>query len=84
MVGPIGELLNYTLAFFFWMMLGRLALNVISMGRTTFVTEIFRKATFPVYWLVRKVTPSAVPDAHIPVLSLPLLLALRILVAPAV
>ncbi len=67
---------------FFWMMLGRLALALISFGRRTIFTDIFEKATLPVTWMVRRVTPRSVGDAHIPWLSLPLLLALMILLAP--
>jgi hypothetical protein len=80
------EFLRYlgyiTAEFFFWMMLGRLVLALLSGGKTTFFTELFRRGTLPVTWLVRRITPAFVPDFHIPLLSLPLLLALRILLAP--
>jgi hypothetical protein len=76
------ELLNYILAFFLWMILGRLALAILSGGRRTFMTGVFEKATAPPIYLVRRITPSSVPDVHIPILTLPLLLALRILLAP--
>lgn len=78
----IFEIVNYVLAFFLWMMLGRIALALISGGRRTFFTGVFEKATAPAYYVVRRITPSSVPDVHIPMLSLPLLLALRILLAP--
>ena len=82
-MGPLLAWLAYvTVEFFFWMMLGRLVLAVLSGGRTTFFTELFRRATYPVIFIVRRMTPRFVPDAHIPILSLPLLLALRILLAP--
>jgi hypothetical protein len=68
--------------FLFWMMLGRIALQVLSMGRRTVFTEAFRLATYPAFWAVRRITPSSVGDGHIPFLSLPLLLALVILLAP--
>lgn len=76
------EIVNYVLAFFLWMLLGRLALGVISGGRRTFITGVFEKATAPPIAVVRRITPAVVPDHHIPILSLPLLLALRILLAP--
>jgi hypothetical protein len=76
------ELVNYLLAFFLWMILGRVALAMLSGGRRTFMTGVFEKATAPPIYVVRRITPSFVPDAHIPILSLPLLLALRILLAP--
>lgn len=81
MLTLLATLLLYTLDFFFWMMLGRLALAVISGGRRTFFTDLFRKATAPAFYLVRTITPASVSDFHIPILSLPLLLTLRILVA---
>jgi hypothetical protein len=82
MIPLLAELAYITVEFFFWMMLGRLVLGLLSAGRTTFFTELFRRATYPVVLVVRKITPGFVPDPHIPLLSLPLLLALRILLAP--
>jgi hypothetical protein len=76
------EIVNYVLAFFLWMLVGRIALAVLSGGRETFFTGVFKKATAPPIYLVRRITPAFVPDMHIPVLALPLLLALRILLAP--
>ena len=76
------EVVNYLLAFFFWMILGRLALGIISGGRRTLFTGVFEKATAPAVYVVRKFTPASVSDVHIPILSLPLLFALRILLAP--
>ena len=82
MIELAAHVANFTLSFFFWMMVGRLALAVLARGRTNFFTELFRTATMPVFVVVRRITPSAVSDRHIPVLSLPLLLALRILLLP--
>ena len=76
------EIVNYVLAFFLWMLVGRLALAILSGGRRTFFTELFEKATAPPVFVVRRITPAFVPDVHIPILALPLLLALRILLAP--
>jgi hypothetical protein len=74
--------IRYTLDFFLWFMIGRVVLRLLSGGKQTFFTELFRRATFPVYWLVRKITPASVGDEHIPILSIPLLLALVILLRP--
>jgi len=82
MLELVGQLLNFTLSFFLWMMLGRLVLGLLTGGRTNFVTETFRRATLPVFVAVRWITPASVSDRHIPVLSLPLLVALRILLLP--
>jgi hypothetical protein len=74
---------RYTVDFFLWFMIGRVVLRILSGGRRTFFTDLFERATFPVFWLVRKLTPAAVGDEHIPILSIPLLLALVILLRPA-
>ena len=79
----VATVLLYTIDFFLWMMLGRIALAALSGGRQTFFTDLFRKATAPAFFVVRRITPASVSDFHIPLLSLPLLLALRILVASA-
>jgi hypothetical protein len=76
-------LVRYTIDFFLWFMIGRVVLGLLSGSKRTFFTELFRKATFPVFWVVRKVTPAAVGDQHIPILSIPLLVALAILLRPA-
>lgn len=78
------EIVNFVLAFFLWMMLGRIALVLLSGGRRTFFSGVFEKATAPAFFVVRRLTPAFVPDVHIPILSLPLLLALRILLAPLI
>ena len=77
----VATVLLYTVDFFLWMMLGRIALAVLSGGRRTFFTDLFRTATAPAFYVVRKITPASVSDFHIPILSLPLLLTLRILLA---
>ena len=76
-------LLRYTIDFFLWFMVGRVVLGFLSGRKRTFFTELFRKATFPAFWLVRRLTPASVGDEHIPILSIPLLLALAILLRPA-
>jgi hypothetical protein len=78
----VSLVLWYTSLFFFWFMLGRVVLAVISGGKRTFFSDLFQRATFPAFWVVRRVTPSSVGDKHIPILSIPLLLALVILLRP--
>jgi hypothetical protein len=75
--------LRYTIEFFLYFMVGRVVLSLLSGGKQTFFTELFSKATFPVFWLVRRLTPSSVGDQHIPILSVPLLIAVYILLRPA-
>lgn len=78
----VAEILNYFLAFLFWMMLGRIALGLLSGGKRTFFTGLFEKATAPAWVPVRRITPKFVPDVHIAILSLPLLVALRLALVP--
>ena len=78
----LAEILNYTLAFLFWVILGRLTLALLTGGRRTFVSELFRRATDPWYWLVRKITPGSISDRHIPFLGLLLIVNLRLLLLP--
>jgi hypothetical protein len=78
----LAEILNYSLAFLFWGIVGRLALALLTGGRQTFISELFRRATDPWYRLVRRITPSAVSDRHIPFLGLLLILNLRLLLLP--
>lgn len=73
------DLLRITFQFFLWMLMGRLALALLTGGRRTFVTGVFEKATFPIVWVVRRITPASVGDGHIPVLSLPLVFTVLIL-----
>jgi hypothetical protein len=79
-------LFGYTLyvlvEFLMFFMLGRIVLALLTGGRKTFFSDLMAKATFPAYWVVRRITPRSVGDGHIPFLSLPLLLALRILLQP--
>jgi hypothetical protein len=72
----LAKLLAY---FFLWMMLGRVALQVVSLGRRTVFTGVFELATWPVWWAVRRITPGSVADHHIAILSLPLLLTILLL-----
>jgi hypothetical protein len=78
----ITYILFVTVQFFFWFMLGRIVLALLTGGKRNFFTDLFALATFPVFWLVRRITPASVGDGHIPILSLPLLLTLLILLGP--
>jgi hypothetical protein len=72
------ELLNFTLAFVFWATLGRLLLNAMSGGRDNFFLGVLRKATEPVYRIVRL----ALPERWVPIGVLVLVIALRVALLP--
>ena len=78
----VAHLLNFTLSFFFWLIIGRAVLGILTGGRTNFVTELFRRGTEPVFFAVRRVTPAFVPDASIPILSLLIIVVLRFALVP--
>ena len=78
----LGYALYVLVEFLLFFMLGRVVLTLLTGGRRTFFSDLMAKATFPAFWVVRRITPRSVGDGHIPILSLPLLLALRILLQP--
>jgi uncharacterized protein YggT (Ycf19 family) len=78
----IAHLLNFALSLFFWLIIGRAVLGLLSGGRSNFFTDLFRRGTDPVFAVVRKVTPKFVPDGSIPILSLLLLVVLRFALLP--
>ncbi len=74
------EIIRFTVEFFLWFMIGRVVLAVLAHGKENFFTDLFRKATWPVFYVVRVITPRSVGDGHIPVLSIPLLIAVLVLI----
>ena len=82
MVPLVAHLFNFALATLFWLIVGRFALKVISGGRTTFISEVFRRGTDPWFGLVRRITPGGVSDRHIPILGLLLIVNLRLFLSP--
>jgi len=84
------QIINYTLSFLMWMILGRVVVTLISAGKQTFILGLFQKVTDPVYRLVAAVFPFAqVPpekqggmygaiDGCIPFLAFFLIVVLRL------
>ncbi len=82
MIAFVAQLVNFALAFFFWLIIGRFVLGLLVGERRNFFAEMLRRGTDPLFCLVRRVTPSAVGDRFIPVVSLLLLVALRLVLLP--
>ncbi|MDA8187199.1 MAG: YggT family protein [Dehalococcoidales bacterium] len=82
MIEIVAQLVNYTLSFLFWVLIGRLILALLIGERRNFVMDLMRRATDPVLYLVRRLLPTCVADRYIPWLSLPLLMALRLTLLP--
>lgn len=78
----LAQLLNFALSLVFWMILGRMLFSAITGGRESFVMGVFRKATDPVYTVVRRVTGGRLGDVAIALLALLLVTVLRIALLP--
>ena len=53
------QLINYTLSFLMWMIVGRIIVTLITAGKQNFIIGMFRKITDPVYNVVRVIVPFA-------------------------
>jgi uncharacterized protein YggT (Ycf19 family) len=81
-VSLLAQLLNFALSLIFWMILGRLLLTAITGGREGFFMGVFRKATDPVYTVVRRLTGGRLGEVGIALVALFLVTALRIVLLP--
>jgi hypothetical protein len=79
----IAQLVNYALALCFWLIIGRLALTVLTGGRQGFFMGVFVKGTEPVYAVVRLITGGRLGDRGVALLALVLIVVLRIALLPA-
>ncbi|GIW10706.1 MAG: hypothetical protein KatS3mg061_1763 [Dehalococcoidia bacterium] len=82
----LAEIALYTLSFFFWLIVGRVILDVLvtvfAGGRPNFFTELFARGTDPLFAVVRLLTFGKVSEGLIPVVTMALLLLLRLPLAP--
>ncbi|MCM8750492.1 YggT family protein [Thermomicrobiaceae bacterium CFH 74404] len=76
----IGHLVNIALSLLMWLIIGRIALTLITGDTRTFFSEFFRRTTEPVYQVVRRMLP--IPERLVPLAALLLIIALRILLLP--
>jgi hypothetical protein len=53
------QMINYTLSFLMWMILGRIVVTLITAGKQNFIISMFQKITEPVYRVVRVIVPFA-------------------------
>lgn len=55
--------ISYTLQFFLWLIIGRVAILLLSAGKRNFLVEFFIRFTDPIYGVVRKLFPfTRVPE----------------------
>lgn len=78
----LAHALNYTLAVLFWLILGRIALTLITHGRQGFVMGIFVKGTEPFFVAIRFLTGGRIGEKGVVALALLLIVALRIALVP--
>jgi hypothetical protein len=71
------QLINYTLSFLMWMIVGRGFLTLIIGNRQNIMMLAFVKVTEPVYSVTRKILPFA-KGRWVPVLSFFLIAAVRL------
>jgi uncharacterized protein YggT (Ycf19 family) len=81
-VSLVAQLLNFALSLVFWMILGRLLLTAITGGREGFFMGVFRKATDPVYAVVRRATGGRLGEVATALVALLLVTVLRIVLLP--
>lgn len=70
------QILNYTLSFLMWMILGRVILALIIGNRQNIMLSAFVKVTEPVYRLTRKIAPFA-KESCVPALSILFIIIIR-------
>lgn len=72
----IFQLVNYTLSFLMWMILGRVLLSLILGNRQNIMLSAFVKITEPVYRITRKILPFT-KESCVPAVSILLLIIVR-------
>jgi hypothetical protein len=53
------QMINYTLSFLMWMIVGRIVVTLVTAGKQNFIIGMFQKVTNPVYSLVQAIVPFA-------------------------
>jgi YggT family protein len=84
MTNTIFQIINYTLAFLMWMIVGRGIFSFFignKRGSHNFIINIFIILTEPVFKIVKKILPF-IGDEWLPLVSFVLIVLLRILLLP--
>jgi uncharacterized protein YggT (Ycf19 family) len=53
------QIINYTLSFLMWMIVGRIVVTLITAAKQNIILGLFQKVTDPVYAVVRAILPFA-------------------------
>lgn len=78
----LAQLVNFALSLVFWMILGRLLLTAITGGREGFFMGVFRKATDPVYGVIRRASGGRLGEVATALVALLLVTVMRIALLP--
>jgi YggT family protein len=71
------QIINYTLALFMWLIVGRLVLSLLRANRENFIMAFFIKFTEPVYKITRRIVPFS-KESCIPGISIILIIIVRL------
>ncbi len=78
------QLVNAALSLFIWLIVGRVLLTLITGGHRNFFSDLFVRATEPIYRITRALLPAAVADRYVPLAALVGLLILRLALLPLI
>lgn len=73
----IVQIVNYTLALFMWLIIGRYILVLLTGGKKGFMMDFFVKFTDPLYKITRRVFPFF-KEGFVPVATIILILLIRV------
>lgn len=73
----IFQLVNYTLSFLMWMVIGRILLTLMIGSRQNIMTTAFAKLTDPLYRLTQRIFPFA-KGGWVPALTILLIVLIRL------
>lgn len=77
MIAWLIQIVNYTLALFMWLIVGRIVLSFFAVNKENFMMAFFIKFTEPVYKIARKIVPFA-KESCIPAISIILIIIVRL------
>ncbi len=76
------QLINVALSMMIWLIIGRVLLNLITGGQRNFFSDLFIRATDPVYRATRALVPLPLPERYTPLMAIVGLMLLRLALLP--
>jgi uncharacterized protein YggT (Ycf19 family) len=78
------QLVNTALSLLMWLIIGRLLLMMITGGHRNFFSDLFVRATDPLYRATRSILPIRLADRYVPFVVLVGLALIRIALLPLI